>query len=282
MRFKDVAVSLTTYPDPTPSADLGRIVRLCRALGDLACGFAVDLSFPVKTNRLANMLIGLDDLAKAEERRSRDQAHAVLAEFHKQAVEVGLATSELILSAEIYSSAERIAAAARARDLCVVPYHQDAAIQRGVAEAAIFGSGRPVVVFKANQDLEIPERFDRIAVAWDGGAAAARVVGEALPLLEAAKEVQVVTILNEKPSAGPGAGTALVDHLERHGIHPEPIEIDAAGTSIGSALRRWLARDAPHLLVMGAFGHSRAREFVLGGATRDILDDPPLPVFLSH
>jgi nucleotide-binding universal stress UspA family protein len=282
MRFKDITVSLATYPDPTSPAELGRIVRLCRALGDMACGMAVDLNFPVKSNRLANLLIGLDDLARTEERRSRDQAHEVLAEFHRQAAELGLATSEHLLSAEIFNVAERVAATTRTRDLCVIPFLQEPAAQRGVAEGVIFGSGRPVVVFKAKQDCVVPARFERIAIAWDGGVPAARAVGDALPLISAAKEVQVVTILNEKPSAGPGTGAALVDHLKRHGVQPEPVEIDATGTSIGPALRRWLERDAPQLFVMGAFGHSRTKEFILGGATRDILDDPPIPVFLSH
>jgi nucleotide-binding universal stress UspA family protein len=282
MRFKDIAVALTTYPDPTPSAALGQIARLCGALGDAACGVAVSLKFPVKSNRLANMLVGLDDLAKAEERRSRDQAHAVLVEFHKLAADLGLATSELVLSAEIYDASEQVASAVRTRDLCVVPYLNNPAPQRGLAEAIIFASGRPVVVFGANEQTALPERFSKIAVAWDGGSASARTLADALPLLGGAREVQVVTVLNEKPSAGPGAATALMTHLGRHGINATAVEVDAAGKSIGAALRRWLAENTPQLLVMGAFGHSRAREFILGGATRDMLDDPPVPVFLSH
>jgi nucleotide-binding universal stress UspA family protein len=282
MPFKDVAVALATYPDPTPSAAVERIVQLCRALGGSACGLAVELTYPLKSNRLANMLIGLDDIAEAEERRSRVQAHAVLAEFRQRAAELGLTASEQILHAEPYSAAEHIASAVRTRDLCVVPYSAEAAAQRGVAEAVIFSSGRPVVLVGENDTSPVPERLERIAIAWDGGAAAARAVAEALPLLTAASEVQVLTVLNEKPSAGPGAASALLEHLGRHGVRARPVEVDAAGSSIGKALRGWLAKDAGQLLVMGAFGHSRAREFILGGATQDILHDPPVPVFLSH
>lgn len=282
MPFHDVAVSLTTYPDSTSPGELSRILRLCRALGDSACGLAVELSFPVKGNRLANMLIGLDDVATAEERRSRTQAQAVLAEFHRQAADLGLKTSEQILHAELYNASEQIASAVRTRDLCVVPYPEDASAQRGVAEGIVFGSGRPLVVFSTNQQPATPERIDRIVVAWDGGPPAARAVAEALPLLRAAEDVQVVTVLNEKPLARPGAASAIVAHLERHGVLARPVEIDAAGAPIGAALRSWLAKEVPHLLVMGAFGHSRAREFILGGATHDILGEPPLPVFLSH
>jgi nucleotide-binding universal stress UspA family protein len=282
MPFNDVAISLTTYPDPTPSEELARIARICRALGASACALAVELSFPVKSNRLANMLIGLDDLAEAEERRSRVQAHAVLAEFRKHAADLGLEASEQLLHAELHDASEQIAKAVRTRDLCVVPYRDGGPGQRGVAEAVIFGSGRPVVLFAADKQTAIAERFERVAVAWDGGSAAARAIAEALPILKSAKDVQVVTVLNEKPSAGPGAASAILAHLERHEVRARPVEVDAAGSSIGAVLRNWLAKDEPQLLVMGAFGHSRAREFILGGATHDMLHHAPLPVFLSH
>jgi len=81
---------------------------------------------------------------------------------------------------------------------------------------------------------------------------------------------------------GVGAGADLQRHLAAHAVSASLLEIDAEGAAIGAVLRRHLAEDPRDLVVMGAFGHSRVREFVLGGATQSLLDQPPVPVFFAH
>src|SRR4029079_17019733 len=105
---------------------------------------------------------------------------------------------------------------------------------------------------------------------------------DALPILAGAAEVRVLTILNEKASATAGVADDLVHHLARHRIPAQVDAVDADGDPIGAVLERYLAETRPDLLVMGAFGHSRTREFILGGATRGVLHAPKVSVLLSH
>lgn len=282
MAFKDILLSLVTYPDAMSSEALDRSVRLCKLLGESACAFTTHVSFPVKDNRLANMLIGLDDLAREEEQRSLDQAAGLLDRFRASAAEAALTPSQLVVRCELYNVADKVAQAARTRDVCVVPFTARTDAQRGVAEAAIFGSGRPVVVCDAGEEGGVPLRLDRILIAWDGGRAAARAVADALPVLAGAQDVQILTLVNEKPTATTGLGADLQRHLASHGVTASVLEVDAEGAAVGALLERRLAEDPRDLLVMGAFGHSRVREFVLGGATQSMLDRPPVPIFFAH
>ncbi|MCI3953839.1 MAG: Universal stress protein UspA, partial [Burkholderiales bacterium] len=124
--------------------------------------------------------------------------------------------------------------------------------------------------------------LDTVAIAWDFSRPAARAVADALPLLERAKRVRVVTVVNEKDIASRRSSAELARHLARHGIDIVLDEFDSMGRRIGAALEAYVASRNADLLVMGAYGHSRVREFILGGATRSMLARPPVPVFLSH
>ena len=97
-----------------------------------------------------------------------------------------------------------------------------------------------------------------------------------------AKTVRVVTITNEKVIDSTRSGEELAKHLSRHGVTVVLENVDAAGRPVGESLETYGASCNADLLVMGAFGHSRVREFILGGATKHMLARPPLPVFLSH
>jgi len=121
-----------------------------------------------------------------------------------------------------------------------------------------------------------------VVVAWDFSRPAARAVADALPLLEKAKQVYVVTVSNEKAIESRRSGTELAKHLKRHGVDAVLDTVDAAGRGIGDILKSYVTSRSADLLVMGAYGHSRIREFILGGATKSMLSRPPVPVFLSH
>jgi len=119
-------------------------------------------------------------------------------------------------------------------------------------------------------------------VAWDFGRVAARAIADAIPILERAREVRIVTVTNEKIIDSKHSAEQLAKNLSRHGIDVTLDKVDAAGRSIGQVLQTLVASCAADLLVMGAFGHSRFREFVLGGATKSLLSKPPIPVLFSH
>jgi nucleotide-binding universal stress UspA family protein len=120
-----------------------------------------------------------------------------------------------------------------------------------------------------------------VIVGWDGGIAAARAVGDAIDLLTGATRVDVVTVTSRRADESELPGFDITQHLARHGIKAEvkrlPAEAEPAATMLAYAKEA----DAD-LLVMGGYGHSRLREFVLGGTTRAMLANLALPVLMSH
>jgi nucleotide-binding universal stress UspA family protein len=144
----------------------------------------------------------------------------------------------------------------------------------------LFGSGGPVVLLPSQHKRL--SRLERIVVAWDFSREAARALSDALPLLTLSHEVRIVTVFGEK-HLETTATTADVEHfLTRHQIKYSLNRIAFEGGNIGRFLMDYAVGVDADLLVMGAYGHSRLREFVLGGATRAMLRDPRLPVLLSH
>lgn len=169
---------------------------------------------------------------------------------------------------------------ARYADLVVVG--QGAASEGGIAESLVLNAGRPVLVVP--RDSERRPVGDRIMVAWNARREATRALTDALPLLQRARQVDVVTVNAEPQRDGhgelPGADIAL--YLARHGVKANVLATAADGVDVGD----WLLSRASDLgadtLVMGAYGHSRLRELVLGGATRTVLDSMTVPVLMSH
>src|SRR5205807_2639441 len=121
-----------------------------------------------------------------------------------------------------------------------------------------------------------------VAVAWDHSRPAARAVSDALPLLRTAKRVLVVTVADEKRLHRPDSGVELCKHLARHGVEVTFDRVQAKGRTIGDVLEAYASGHNVDLLVMGGYGHSRLREFVLGGATRSVLARPFTWTLVSH
>jgi nucleotide-binding universal stress UspA family protein len=125
---------------------------------------------------------------------------------------------------------------------------------------------------------------ERVLIAWDASREAARAVSDALPLLQRAASVLVVSVNPKSTPLGhgelPGADMAL--HLARHNIHVEVQSVETDRMDVADALLSFAADRGCDLLVMGAYAHSRVRELVLGGATRTILKSMTLPVLMAH
>ena len=94
--------------------------------------------------------------------------------------------------------------------------------------------------------------------------------------------MRVVTVVNEKKLDGRHSAEALAKNLARHGIDVVLDKVDADGREIGEVLEAYTAAQQIDVLVMGAYGHARWREFILGGATKSLLSKPPLPILFSH
>jgi nucleotide-binding universal stress UspA family protein len=143
-------------------------------------------------------------------------------------------------------------------------------------ETALLETGRPVLIPAA---APLPGQFERIAIAWKPTPQAARSVASAMPFLERAKEVLVVTV-DEEPEARHD-GDRLVRNLAWHGLSAKAERIAPGPEGAAASLFDAIAGRAD-LLVMGGYGHSRLREWVFGGFTQHVLAGAPLPVLMAH
>ncbi|MEX2617339.1 MAG: universal stress protein [Alphaproteobacteria bacterium] len=144
-------------------------------------------------------------------------------------------------------------------------------------EAALLHSGRPLLLASPTPRSSLG---DRIMIAWNGSAESARAVGAAMPFLKAAGSVTVVTG-NEGDLPGPG-GDELKKYLAWHGVSSQTRVVEVNDRPVGEVLLEAATDSTADMLVMGAYSHSRLREYIFGGVTRYILDEGNLPVFMAH
>ncbi len=213
----------------------------------------------------------------------RQYARAALAAFEQATASIGVDSVEARLVDD--DAAGGIALHARYADLAVVGQFDPSTTVPGVmpdfVETVALNSGRPVLVVPYAGPASAPLR--RPLVAWDGGLPASRAIASALPLLREAGTIDVV-MFNPRAEAHvhgdePGADLAL--YLARHGLQVNVIERSASG-DIGAALLSTAADLGSDLIVMGAYGHTRFREVVLGGVTRTVLQSMTVPVLMAH
>jgi nucleotide-binding universal stress UspA family protein len=282
MPFKDLLFATFTYPDATPERALRSGVALAARLGGKLTLMAARVDLPELHNRLANAFIDLDGMAADQEARSTATTDRAASCVAVAAEEAGVEAACLPRKAKLYEEEQCIRTAARTRDLCLIAIGPTVSNDRSVAEVTLFESGRPVMVFPEGVEVLAAPHFGTVAVAWDGSAKAARAVADALPALARAAEVRILVVTDEKSAAKTGVAADLVRHLEGHGIRTVVDETPIGERDIVKALRDYVEARDVGLLVMGGFGHARAREFILGGATRGVLEAPPCPVLMSH
>ena len=214
----------------------------------------------------------------------RDTVRAQLAAFEQRARALGVASLETRLVEE--DAAFSLLLQARCADLIVLGQHTVVdpklpAQPHGLPEQVILDGARPVLVVP---DAWADRALDGTAVVgWNGSAAAARAIASALPLLQRARTVRLVLVnppeLHQLGEVNPGEDMALF--LARHGVAADVV-VEHADDGAGEALLVRAAAEDASLIVAGAYGHSRYREWVLGGATRDLLRRATVPVLFSH
>jgi nucleotide-binding universal stress UspA family protein len=225
------------------------------------------------------------ELVSALHQEMRARADAALARFAAVAQRNQVAF-ETRLDRVLYTEvADALATNARYADLAIlgqIDPDDPVTGPRYLPEEVILGCGRPALVIPY---IGAPASLgERVMIAWDASREAARAVNDALPLLERATTVKVVTLNPSNQPFGhgeePGADIGL--HLARHDINVEVQRIEARDIDLANALLSELANQGADLLVMGAYGHSRLRELMLGGVTRTILAEMTVPVLMSH
>jgi nucleotide-binding universal stress UspA family protein len=151
---------------------------------------------------------------------------------------------------------------------------------RSKVEAWLFGTGRPCLLHP--DDRALPFSLESVVIAWDLSKSAARAVGDAIPMLKRAKAVHILTVRGEKDIPSGDAAASLIGYLAAHDIKAVTREVEVHGRRVGAAILSDASATMVDLLVMGAFGHSRLKEFVLGGATKEVLDAATMPLLMAH
>lgn len=167
-----------------------------------------------------------------------------------------------------------LAACARRTDLMVLTTGVEHPPGFDPGSAVLAGGGSALIV---RPDAE-PSAFRRVLVAWNGSRQAARALHAAWPLIGLADEVDVLMVGRGRG----GPDSRLQRHFERHGVRPNLVRHDADDGMAGDILRREASERRSDLVVMGFYGRTRLRELILGGASREMLQDPPVPLFVSH
>lgn len=277
MPLRDILLQMNTHPEPTPGWALDNTAAIARTFGAILSVGVCQVRIPPVSNWLANRLVNANDLIAAENQKSAAHAKTLVTSF-EASVEEAARGEALVVQCSSMVTHWELARHARAYDLLVVPVdgHEQSV---PVAEGLIFDMGRPVLLLTEDA---AGGTFDHVVVGWDGSRAAARALADALSICARAKNVTIASVVGDK-DLQPGTPVAdVLRHLARHDITAEAASIPADGRNAGEALQAFCSEAAGDLLVMGAYGQSRIREFVLGGATRSVIANPTLPVFLSH
>jgi nucleotide-binding universal stress UspA family protein len=202
-------------------------------------------------------------------------------DFERAAQLAGVSFETVTVPATLVGAGDAFGQTARRFDLVIVgqPRPDLDAAEELLIEAALFDSGRPVIVVPyIHKGIA---KLDRVAVCWDGSRVAARAVGDAMPLLHRAKAIDLVMIKHEEHREEI-EGADIAQHLARHGLPITLAEVPQGDVDAGNVILNYVADHAIDLMVMGGYGHSRLREQVFGGTTRTVLASMTAATLMSH
>ena len=281
----DILLPIATYPDAISKVGLGHVFGLSARLRARITAMIQEVDIPPIHNALGEALLGVSKMAAEAETLSRERAANVRLWAQERAENLGVGIDAGIVRCLPEGFADSLVPLARYHDLTATVLDGTDPQRRAETEALIFGSGGPVLVVPA-LDAAVPVAEERtiplkVVVAWDGGQSASRALRDAMPILAHADFVSVVTVGDDKDIES-AAIAGVQAFLEHHGVHSKHLPRKRGTSPIGDTLQAIAVGQEADLLVMGAYGHNRLQEFILGGATRTILHAPRLPILLSH
>jgi nucleotide-binding universal stress UspA family protein len=275
--IKDIVVNLSVGENGGPAGDYA--VSVADTFGAHVVGIAFVFDPIVPISGTGYIPAEVIDTQLAD---NQSAAKAAIDRFAASASRAGISAEPLTLSASAAGAGDQFGRLARRFDLAIVGQAEPetSAVEELIAESTLFQSGRPMIVVPYIQ--KAPLKLDRVMVCWDGGRQAARAIADAMPILEKAGKVEIVIVANERGKQDEIEGADMGQHLARHGLKVDVKRISSGNIDVADALLSHVADSGTDFIVMGGYGHSRLREFVLGGVTHSILRSMTAPVLLSH
>jgi len=275
--IKDIVVNLSVSKDGGPAGDYA--VSIASALDAHLTGiaFVFDPIVPISGTGYIPA-----EVIETQQADNEAAAKAAIDRFAAAANRAGLQAEPVTLSASFAGAGDQFGRIARRFDLAVVgqPEPETSTVEEIIAESALFESGRPMILVPYIQ--RDPLKLDNVMVCWDGSRAAARAIADAMPLLTKAGRVEIVIITNERGKQDEIQGADMGQHLARHGVNVDVHRIAGGDIDVADALLSHAADSSADFMVMGGYGHSRLREFVLGGVTHSIFRSMTVPALMSH
>jgi nucleotide-binding universal stress UspA family protein len=280
MPIKDILLPLVGEPSAAAIAAIDKCVAVAGVVGARVTAMAVEEDILVRPK--VTISDDLDNTAAVEAVRSVSDAHGLLKAFDAAATRLAVRNEQKLGRLAAADIATNMAVCARLKDLSIVPVKPGDDRSEKLVERLIFESGRPILMCPEEFAGELAVVFDKVVIAWDHTAPAARAIADALPMLRAAADVRIITATDKTTPAEQESGTALVNHLAEHGIKATFETIKIEGSSVGKVFEAYVKANAIDLLIMGAYRHSRLNEIVWGGATKTVIGRPPCWVMMSH
>ncbi|WP_054007441.1 universal stress protein [Cypionkella psychrotolerans] len=277
MKIHTAYMPLNTYPDAVSDDAVRAAVGFAASLGAALHVTTFAVNIPQMRSPLGGLVLDVPGMVRVAEERSRAECLRLGGVVREAgpAIVLDLDQREVVLGAALDAAADE----ARYYDLSVLPWSGDSIAAQDMTQAVVFGSGRPTIVVPPSAR---EETLHHLAVAWDGSRVAARALWDAVALLPEGGRITVLTVQDEKLLAGQGIAQSLALSLRKRGFAAEVHEIAMGSRTIGETLQEAALDAGASLLAMGGFGHSRIRDFILGGATKGVFSDLRLPVLMSH
>jgi nucleotide-binding universal stress UspA family protein len=275
--IRDLLVNLAVGRPHDVAADYA--VSIAAAFDAHLCGVAFAYEPVVPPSIMGGSSAAVID---AQWSASEGAASEAIRNFERAAKRAGVTAEHRKLAASLGGAADQFGRLARRFDLAVLAQaapKQSAALGL-VIEGALFESGRPVIVVPYIHKGALELR--RVMVCWDGSRPAARAIADAMPFLARSTAIDVVIVANGRERSDEIAGVDMGEHLARHGLKIEVRRIVSTDVDVPNTILSYAADSGADFIVMGGFGHSRLREFVLGGATRGVLAAMTVPTLMSH
>ena len=286
MAFKRLLILLRSHPAPTPAGAIGAAVDIAAIFDAKISALSCAILQRVPKSLLSAVTGEVPTLVAQERRKITSGAQQLLHMFSELAGQRGVLGQALYRQCTPSEVPALLAGYARLSDLTVVPMPEGGYLghldSHWYLESALFDSGRPILVLPHGCRSLGTGVLGTVVVAWDNTRAAARAMADAMPILQRAKSVRLLTVTNEKVMPREPPPLEVVSYLAAHDIGVAYDAVDADGRGAATVIVDYLQKRGGDLLVMGGSGHSRLREFVLGGATRHMLTHPPVPVLMSH
>ncbi len=275
MQYRNILLSMNDHEQRQRLADFA--ARLASAHGARLTGLCVLPAlrlYPVVTMHVPA------DIFEAQRKTFRERARQAEAAFRAACEEAGVEHEWRLVESASPLIADAVIATARAFDLVIAPPPADGdSVEADFADRLILESGRPVLL--SPRVGALPRRLSRAVVGYNATRESARAAHDALPLLAGMEQVEVAWV-DAPEDEPPPALDDMVQALRHHGVRAQSALFSSAGRDAGAVLLSHAVEQGAQLLVMGAWGHARLREYILGGATRAVMSTLSLPVLFSH